>query len=488
MFLRRPSEDFLLLLECFLWYKKRMIRIYNTLTNKKEDFEPANDKRVNFFVCGPTVYDSSHIGHARTYISFDVIVKYLRYAGYEVFYLQNITDVDDKIIARAHETEEDPLFLSRHFAKEYFEDMQELKITSPSKYASASEFIPQIIKQIETLVKKGVAYSTPSGVYYDITKFPEYGKLSHQNQSTLLKAVRIEEDPNKQNDFDFVLWKAKKPGEPFWQSPWGEGRPGWHIEDTAISEYFFGPQYDVHGGGIDLKFPHHESEIAQQEAASDKVPFVKYWLHTGHLQVEKQKMSKSLKNFITIRDILKKHSSEAFRLLVLQNHYRSPINFAEAGIAASEEGVKRLGEFMARLQKYSDPVSRKPQSKKTIRMADVLREKFVQYMDDDFNAPKAIAEMFSIIKKTNALMDKRALTRDEAHDISHALKKIDSVFGIIPKAVCEEIPEEIKKLAELREQYRKEKRWKEADTARSELLKRGFVVEDGSSGHVVKRK
>ncbi|OHA11622.1 MAG: cysteine--tRNA ligase, partial [Candidatus Sungbacteria bacterium RIFCSPLOWO2_02_FULL_47_9] len=315
MFLRRPSEDFLLLLECFLWYKKRMIRIYNTLTNKKEDFEPANDKRVNFFVCGPTVYDSSHIGHARTYISFDVIVKYLRYAGYEVFYLQNITDVDDKIIARAHETEEDPLFLSRHFAKEYFEDMQELKITSPSKYASASEFIPQIIKQIETLVKKGVAYSTPSGVYYDITKFPEYGKLSHQNQSTLLKAVRIEEDPNKQNDFDFVLWKAKKPGEPFWQSPWGEGRPGWHIEDTAISEYFFGPQYDVHGGGIDLKFPHHESEIAQQEAASDKVPFVKYWLHTGHLQVEKQKMSKSLKNFITIRDILKKHSSEAFRLL-----------------------------------------------------------------------------------------------------------------------------------------------------------------------------
>ena len=459
------------------------MRIYNTLSGKKETFKPLRGKRINIFVCGPTVYDASHIGHARTYVFFDVAIKYLRFAGWKVFYLQNITDIDDKIINRANELGQDPLFLSRHFTNEYFKDMTELRINSVSKYAPATKFIPQIITQIKTLIKKGMAYSTPGGVYYDITKFPKYGKLSHQSLKSLKKAVRIELDPNKRHDFDFVLWKAKKPKEPFWKSPWGDGRPGWHIEDTAISEHFFGPQYDIHGGGVDLKFPHHESEIAQQESASGKIPFVKYWLHAGHLQVSETKMSKSLKNFITIHDMLKKHSAEAFRLLVLQNYYRSPLNYTDASIRAAEDGVKRIAEFVQRLNKH----------RMFSRTSDVntspnpLLKKFTETMEDDFNTPKIIALIFDFIKKVNGLIDKNKLAKKEAVEMLAALKKIDSVLGIIPKSKREKIPEEIKKLAELREKYRKEKKWDKADEIRKEIQKRGYIIEDLPEGPRIKR-
>ncbi len=428
------------------------------------------------------MYDSSHIGHARTYVVFDVIAKYLRLAGYNVFYLQNITDIDDKIINRAHELNKKPLLLSREYTKEYRVDMKRLGITAVTKYALASKFIPEIIKQIKTLIKKKYAYVTRNGVYFDITRFPFYGKLSHQNLRSLRKAVRIEPDPNKHHDFDFVLWKAKKSGEPSWQSPWGDGRPGWHIEDTAISEYFFGPQYDMHGGAEDLKFPHHESEVAQQEAASGKTPFVKYWLHTGLLSIRGEKMSKSLKNFITIREMLAHHSPEAFRLLVLQNHYRSPLNYTDDSIVAAEEGVKRIGEFVERLQQIKKQKSKIKNTNQNLKIINGLIHNFVLAMNDDFDTPKVIAGLFQLVKTVNTVMGKNMLSQKEVKIILKYLKIINSVLGIIPKSQKINIPLFVQKLVEKREEFRKEKKWQESDIVREEIKKAGYLVQDSPAG------
>src|SRR3989344_94635 len=284
------------------------LKVYNTLTRKKEIFKPRKDKNVNFFCCGITPYDFAHIGHAKTYVQFDVIVKYLRYSGYDVFYLQNVTDIDDKIIQRAKEKNQKPMELVRNYEKEYLKDMEALSINSVNKFARATEHIKEIIKQVKTLMDRGFAYIIENdGIYFDLSKFPEYGKLSGRKTEEAEDAVtRIDESVNKRNKGDFCLWKKSKKDEPSWKDPWfNNGRPGWHIEDTAISEKYFGKQYDVHGGARDLIFPHHEAEIAQMEAASGKKPFVKYWLHTGFLNVKGQKMAKSLGNFITIRDDLK---------------------------------------------------------------------------------------------------------------------------------------------------------------------------------------
>ncbi|MBU6414876.1 cysteine--tRNA ligase [Patescibacteria group bacterium] len=455
------------------------LKLFNTLTGKKEIFKPRNGKRVNFFVCGPTVYDYSHIGHGRTYVAFDVIAKYLRFAGYRVFYLQNITDIDDKIINRARELKKNPLLLSREYAKAYRLDMKRLGVTAVTKYAPASKFIPEIIKQIKTLIKKKYAYETHGGIYFDITRFSSYGKLSHQSLQALRKAVRIEQDRNKRHDFDFVLWKAKKTGEPFWKSPWGDGRPGWHIEDTAISKHFFGPQYDIHCGAEDLKFPHHESEIAQQEAASGKTPFVKYWLHTGLLNIRGEKMSKSLKNFVTIREMLARHTPEAFRLLVLQNHYRSPLNYTDDSIGAAEEGAKRLGEFVERIKKVKNTIQNS-------KINDRLLNKFVLAMNNDFDTAKVIAELFQFMKTANAAMDAGAMPQKEAKTILKNFKIINSVLGIIPKPQKTNIPQTIQKMAEAREQFRKEKKWHEADAMREEIKKAGYLIEDTPSGVTMK--
>lgn len=458
------------------------LKLFNTLTGKKEIFKPRNNKRVNFFVCGPTVYDSSHIGHGRTYVAFDVIAKYLRFAGYRVFYLQNITDIDDKIINRARELDKKPLALSRKYAKEYRNDMKQLGVSAVTKYAPASKFIPEIIKQIQTLIKKKYAYATPGGVYFNITRFPSYGKLSHQSLPALRKAVRIELDPNKRHDFDFVLWKAKKPDEPFWKSPWGDGRPGWHIEDTAISEHFFGSQYDIHCGAEDLKFPHHESEIAQQEAASGKTPFVKYWMHTGLLNIRGEKMSKSLKNFITIRDMLARHSPESFRLLALQNHYRSPLNYTDDSIHAAEEGIKRIGEFAERLEKTKSPAFAHASAGKQKSIKSALIEKFTEAMDNDFDTAKVIAELFQFMKIANAAMGAGAMSQKEAKIILKNLNIINSVLGITPKKQKTNVPPAIQKMVDARERLRKEKKWHEADAMREAIKKTGYLIEDTPTG------
>lgn len=465
------------------------MHLYNTLSGKKEIFNPSKTQGVNIFVCGPTVYDASHIGHARTYIFFDIAIKYLKTAGFKVFYLQNITDIDDKIIARAREMEQDPLFLSRHLTKEYFQDMRDLKVTAVTKYAPATKFISNIIFQIKSLIKKGYVYEIKEdGLYFDIKKFPEYGKLSHRTTEQAEDAVsRIDDSIKKRNKGDFCVWKFVKPNEPSWNSPWGKGRPGWHIEDTAISEHFFGPQYDIHGGGIDLKFPHHESEIAQQEAASGKKPFVKFWLHTGFLRVEGKKMSKSLKNFITIHNMLKKYSAEAFRLLVLQNHYRSPLNYTDTSIQAAEEGINRLKNFKQRLEKIQNPKSEILNKSQILnsKFKNDLLKKFNEAMENDFDTPKVIANIFDFINKTNGLIDKNKLSKKDSREVMAFFKKINSVLNIIPKIKTEEIPEKIEKLAKLREQYRKEKKWTEADKVRKQIYQSGFEIKDTAEGTIL---
>ncbi|MEK9171993.1 MAG: cysteine--tRNA ligase, partial [Patescibacteria group bacterium] len=323
------------------------IKLHNTLTGKLEEFKPIEPGAVKMFVCGPTVYDFSHIGHGKTYTQFDIIVRALRYVGYQVTYIVNITDIDDKIIKRASERKMEPNILAEEYETTYVEDMGVLNNTSVDKYARAHDYIPEIISQVERLVEKGLAYKISDGYYFDTKGFGDYGKLSGRSTLKAGDSVsRIDENPEKKNPGDFCLWKFKKEGEPTWPASLGDGRPGWHIEDTAITETEFGPQYDIHGGAIDLIFPHHEAEIAQMESISGKKPLVKYWLHTGFLNIKSEKMSKSLGNFLTIREILEKGISPlALRYYFLTAHYRSPMDFSWEGLKAAENAYRKLKEI-----------------------------------------------------------------------------------------------------------------------------------------------
>lgn len=459
------------------------IKVYNTLSGKKELFKPLKNKRVNLFVCGPTVYDLSHLGHARTYAAFDVIVRYLRRAGYEVFYLQNITDIDDKIIIRAKELNADPLKFSRQMTKEYYKDVAALKIKSVTKYAKASEFIPQIIRQIHVLLKKGYAYEAGDGVYFDISKFPDYGKLSGQKIKKLKAGARVKIRETKKHPFDFDLWKKRKPGEPAWASPWGAGRPGWHIEDTAISENFFGPRYDLHGGAYELIFPHHESEIAQMEAASGKKPFVKYWLHTGVLKIGGEKMSKSLGNFITVRDFLEKYPIEILRFIIVSSHYRSIIDYNEQLAVQAKHALDRISEFLEKLDAIK--TSRAAGQNFKLKLKN-YQKRFFDYMNDDFNTPRALSVMFDVIKTANALIDKNQLNKDAAREIKNFFGEADAIFGILPPRRKMKLPKKIASLVKQREKARQEKNWALADRLRAETERLGYKIEDTPKGPMVK--
>jgi cysteinyl-tRNA synthetase len=459
-----------------------MLEIYNTLTGKKETFKPKKGKKVNLFVCGPTVYDFSHIGHTRTYVIFDVIVKYLRSMGYNVFYLQNITDVDDKIIDHAKENNVSSLKWAKRFEKEYFKDMKSLKIDSVSKYARATDYIKEIISQVKRLIKKGYAYQLKDGIYYDISKFKNYGKLSRRTVIQAEDGVsRIDEAKDKRNKGDFCLWKFSKKGEPKWQSPWSWGRPGWHIEDTAITEKYFGPQYDIHGGARDLIFPHHEAEIAQMEAISGKKPLVRYWLHTGFLTVNGRKMAKSFGNFITIRDFLKKYSSRILRFLIIKNHYRSPIDYSEKLIYQTKNELERIDEFIDKLK------NTKRKSKLKFKVSEFQKE-FDVAMKDDFNTPKAMAVIFDLINKGNTLFDKDQLDVAYAKQILEFLKKIDNIFFFIFwKKSKEKIPQNVLDLIKRREKFRKEGLWQKADEIRKKIVQMGYQIEDTKKGPAIKK-
>jgi len=462
-----------------------MLKLYNTLTRKKEIFRPKKTKKVNLFVCGPTTYDFSHIGHARTYIVFDMIAKYLKQKGYDVFYLQNITDIDDKIITRAKREKTSWKILSQRFGKEYLKDMKSLNVNSVTKYAKATNHIKEIIKQVKILSKKGFAYQIKDGIYYDISKFKNYGKLSGRTVLQAEDAVsRIDQAKGKKNRGDFCLWKFSKKDEPKWLSPFGAGRPGWHIEDTAITEKYFGSQYDLHGGAKDLIFPHHEAEIAQMEAISGKKPMVKYWLHTGFLTVKGKKMAKSLGNFITIRDFLKNHPARILRLFVLKSHYLSPINYSEKEIEQAKKQLERIDEFTTKIKKAKGKTT--AQGKKLIRKT---KESFEKAMEDDFNTPEAVAVIFELINKGNSLMDKNLLSRTDAKEILNFLKKADKVFNFIfwGKKEAPEIPASVKKMIKEREKARKKNDWKLADEIRKKIKEMGFWVEDTKKGSKVKR-
>ena len=464
-----------------------VLRLYNTLTRKKQIFKPLKDKKVGLYTCGPTVYDFAHLGHARTYIAFDMIAKYLKQKGYNVFYLQNITDIDDKIINRAKEKRISPEKLAKDFEKEYLKDMKDLKVDSVSKYARATEHIKEIIGQVERLLKKGFAYQIEDGVYYDISKFKDYGKLSKRTALQAEDAVsRIDESKEKRNKGDFCLWKISKPGEPSWKSPWGLGRPGWHIEDTAITEKYFGPQYDIHGGGQDLIFPHHEAEIAQIEAISGKSPLVKYWLHTGFLTVKGQKMAKSLGNFITIKDFLKNYSSRILRFFALKSHYRSPIDYSENAVLEVKKDLKRLDEFLEKIQRLKSKFKIP-----NINIASLLRKTqkdFAKAMEDDFNTPKAIASIFQLVNEGNTLIAQNKINSQGARDIVNFLRKTDKIFGFIFRETSMlKIPADVFKLAKEREEYRKLGQWQKADEIRRKIKEMGWWVEDTKEGPKIKK-
>ncbi len=462
------------------------IKIYNTLSRKKEELKPLNPKKVTMFVCGPTVYDYTHIGHAKTYIQFDVIAKYLKYRKIPLFYLQNITDIDDKIIKKAEDRGQTSKELAEFFERAYYEDMKTLKVTSVDKYARATDYIDAIISQVKRLIEKKYAYETSDGIYYEIKKFKDYGKLSHQPLDKIIAGHRVIINEDKKNPEDFVLWKKQKPGEPAWESPWGPGRPGWHIEDTAITETEFGQQYDLHGGGLDLIFPHHEAEIAQIEAISGKKPFVKYWMHTGFVNIDKVKMSKSLKNFISIRDALKKWSPEAIRFFMISTHYRSPINFTEQSMNQAQENIDKITNFMEKLN-FSMKGTNNESKKEFIQKIDDYKQKFIESMDDDFNTSAAMAEFMAIIKETHKYIDSGKYSRKNLEKVKTILEEIDNVFGIIPK-IKVEIPKEVQTLTEQREQARKNKDWETADKLRVQINKKGYEIQDSEKGPILKKK
>ncbi len=461
------------------------MKIFNTLSRKKEIVKPRSGKKINLFVCGPTVYDFSHIGHARTYIAFDVIARFLKAKKFDVFYLQNITDIDDKIIKRAAETQTSPKALAKRFEQEYVKDMKALLVLSVSKYARATDYIPEITSQVQRLLQKDYAYVIPEdGIYYDISRFKGYGKLSGRTTQQAEDAVsRIDDSIKKRHKGDFALWKFSKRDEPKWKSSWGWGRPGWHIEDTAITEKHFGSQYDIHGGARDLIFPHHEAEIAQMEGISGKKPLVRTWMHTGFLTMNGEKMSKSLGNYITIQDFLSKHSPRLLRFFVLKTHYRSPIDYLEELLLQAEQELERIDEFVQKLKTLKSA----PATSRNIKLIKETRQAFFAAMEDDINTPKAIAALFDLVKKGNSLLSQLALNTDDAKDILAFLKEIDAILSFIFWQEKTAIPLAIRKLAEERERYRKDKQWQKADVIRKKLLERGWQVEDTPSDPKLKK-
>jgi cysteinyl-tRNA synthetase len=460
-----------------------VIKIFNTMSRKKELLD---SKKVKMFVCGPTVYDYSHLGHARTYISYDIMAKYLRYRKIKLFFLMNITDIDDKIINRANETKVNPLELSRKFENSFYEDVKILGIDSVDMFARASEHIHEIIDQVRRLVEKKFAYVTETGVYYDITKFKDYGKLSRQNLEEL-KKHRIEPDPTKKNPQDFALWKIEKPGEISWDSPWGKGRPGWHIEDTAISEKYLGQQYDIHGGGIDLIFPHHEAEIAQMESVSGKKPMVRIWTHTEFLRINGEKMAKSLGNFITIRDALKENDPETLRLFFAFTHYRRPVDYNKKNLEKARNSLESLYETLKNIEHYKKNV--KPAS----GWENILKEARVEFekaMDDDFNTPAALSVMFELQKKVNKLIEERGeISQKLAGDLIKIFTEFGNILGILKREMKEtEMTKDVERLIGEREVARKGGDWKKADEIRKKISELGFILEDTPKGSRVKKK
>jgi cysteinyl-tRNA synthetase len=498
------------------------VHIYNTLSRKKEPFIPVENGKVTMYVCGMTVYSDAHIGHARTYVAFDVIRRYFEYKGNKVLYVQNITDVDDKIIVAANKEGIAPLAYSQRFTDRCLTDLDTLGVRRADLYPKASEAIPEMIQMIEQIIQRGYGYVADGDVYFSVEKFSDYGKLSGQNIAEMKKGARIEPGEQKRNPLDFALWKKAKPGEPVWSSPWGAGRPGWHIECSAMSCSILGPTFDIHGGGMDLQFPHHENEVAQAEAATGK-QFARYWMHIGLLTINGEKMSKSIGNIINIKDLLQTRDAEILRMFFTQAHYRSPPDFSEKALADIEKGRERLYRVKERLEEYAKGASHQTPSlpmlqepeKQYMTTIKELQEEFEEAMDDDFNTPKAFASLFEFVNKSNRFFEQHPKANPEicnhALDVylrigsvltlfqptTHSLKKKETEITSALQELLQScgktsetptIDALLQALLVAREDARKKKDYKTADDIRKNLEQLGFEIQDTTNGPVWRKK
>jgi cysteinyl-tRNA synthetase len=480
------------------------LRVYNTITKKKEELVPLHKGRIGMYACGVTVYDLCHIGHARSAVVFDVIYRYLQYKGYEVTYVRNFTDVDDKIIKRAQEEGVSTEEIATKYIEEFYADMGALGLKEPTVEPKATEHIADMIELVQRLIDKDHAYEVEGNVYYAVESFPEYGKLSKRTLDEMQAGARVEVDEKKRNPLDFALWKATKPGEPSWDSPWGKGRPGWHIECSAMSQKYLGDTLDIHGGGKDLIFPHHENEIAQAEGATGRT-FVRFWLHNGFVNIDKEKMSKSLGNFLTIKEIVKEHHPEVVRLFLLSRHYRSPIDFSSQGMEEARGNLERFYQTLAGIdeiiaqEKATEPVPEglSPEEMAVYRRAEEFTDAFEEAMDDDFNTAVALAALFELSHDLNRLLQNPSPHAPQVlHKGREAFAVAGEVLGVFqenPQAFLEGererkiekltlSPEEIEKLIKEREKARKNKAWTRADEIRDQLASQGIILEDTAKG------
>lgn len=461
------------------------MKLYNTLTRKKEEFIPLDGKNVTMYNCGPTVYNFFHIGNARNFIIFDTLRNYLIFRGYKVKFVQNFTDIDDKMINKANEKGITIKELANIYIKEYFDDAKNLGIKKADIHPKATENIGPIIKLVKKLQLKGYAYEINGDVYFDVKKYKDYGKLSGHNLDQLESGARVELNTIKNNPSDFALWKSKKPNEPFWNSPWGEGRPGWHIECSAMAMKYLGDTIDIHSGGQDLTFPHHENEIAQSEAATGK-PFVKYWLHNGFINIDNKKMSKSVGTFFTVKDIIKKYNYEVLRFFILSAHYRSPINFSDILLEASKSGLERIYECMKNLNHILTTSSIEKSTREEAEIIEYIKESktsFISHLDDDFNTADGISDIFNLVKKINLTTIK---SKDTSTLALNQIKSLGSILGILKKSIQLEIPKEITEIALKRIKARKNKDYKLSDELRDLLHQKGYHIEDIKDGYKLK--
>ncbi len=468
------------------------MKIFNTLTRRKEEFVPLEPGKVKMYVCGPTVYNFIHIGNARPMIIFDTVRRYFEYKGYDVNYVSNFTDVDDKIIKKAIEEGVDAETISKRYIAECKKDMADMNVKPATTHPQATQEIQGMLEMIQTLIDKGHAYVAADGTVYFRTKsFKGYGKLSHKNLDEMMSGFRelkVTGEENKEDPSDFVLWKPKKDGEPYWESPWCQGRPGWHIECSVMSKKYLGEQIDIHAGGEDLIFPHHENEIAQSEAANDKT-FANYWMHNGFLNIDNKKMSKSLGNFFTVREIGEKYDLQVLRFFMLSAHYRSPINFSAELMEASKNGLERIITCAERLKDLLNKVSgdalteEEQENKKNV---DELVAKFEAAMDDDFNTADAVSAIFELVKLANSTANEES-TRAYAELLAGTIEKLSDVLGIITERKAEVLDSEVEELIAARQRARKEKNFALADEIRQKLLDMGIVLEDTREGVKWKR-
>lgn len=464
------------------------MKLYNTLTRTKEEFVPIEEGKVKMYVCGPTVYNYIHIGNARPFIIFDTLRRYLEYRGFDVTYVQNFTDVDDKIIKRGHEEQISPEEVASKYINEYFVDADGLGIKRANVHPRVTDNIQQIIAFVKELEDKGYAYEVNGDVYFDTKKFEGYGKLSKQNQDDLEAGARIEVNSQKRHPMDFVLWKSKKQGEPGWDSPWGEGRPGWHIECSVMSNRYLGETIDIHAGGQDLAFPHHENEIAQSEARSGKV-FSNYWVHNGYININNEKMSKSKGNFFTVRDISEKYDLEIVRFFMLSAHYRNPVNFSDEMLSQAKAGLERLYNAKEKLEFTLSNLSESAmtsQEQSLVAELDGYRAKFINAMEDDLNTADAVSVIFELSKFINSNVNEKS-SLEFAKKCLDEFNELTSVLNIVNKTNDDMVDEEIENLIQQRVDAKKNKNFQLADDIRQQLLDKGIILEDTRQGTKWKR-